>query len=311
MNMGTKKRYIIVLAGFLLLALAVGVCLAQYRIPVISGVWKDLNSEYYIAFFDDGTYTETTYNLARPYAVNDGVLELYGVNGQVSKAELGRTFGGRLTVIVNGVERVMTRTGDDPTLFKWGTEVSGQPIVAYKLLANYDKDYYLRLYEDNKFISMLGKEQVTGKYALTDEGGLLIYTQGGVLYEYFQPWAGGFALGEMSTQLEDVTVKENAVDDRGILIRGNAHDPTTGVTYEFQDNNTVKRTDSNGVTAEFIYFADTDGLVSMTDTLGLRVEDYLYYDALTNKAYRYVFQRDGWTDFLNDAGSVGGDNSGD
>lgn len=307
--METKKRYVVVLVGFLLLAVALAVYIAQYKIPVISGVWKDINSKYYVAFFDDGTYTETTYNLARPYSVNDGVLELYGINGQVSKAELGKTFGGRLSVIVNGVERVMVRTSDDPMLFKWGTEVSGQPIVAYKLLANYDKDYYLRLYEDNEFISMLGKEQVTGKYALTDDGGLLLYTQGGVLYEYFQPWTEGFALGEMSTQLEDVTVKENAVKDRGILIRGTARDPFTGVTYEFQDNNTVTRIDNNGVSAEFIYFADTNGLVSMTDTLGLRIEDYIYYNASTNKAYRYVLQRDGWTDFLNGTESKGGENN--
>lgn len=280
----------------------------QYKTPVPAGVWKDVDSDYFIVFFDDGSYTETAYNLSRPYEVAGDRLTLYDISGQQTTTQLTRNYGGKITVNLNGHVRIMAPTSRAPSLYQWEDSELSQPIAAYKLHNSFDKTYYLRLYPNEFFTSVLGNKEVRGKYALASTGELLLFTRGGNSLECLMPCSHGYAVGRMTTDIDEQVIKSNPLEERGLLLSGFASDISTGARYIFTEDNSVIREDASGLSTEFIYFVDPTGFVTLTDTAGLGIEDYLYFDTVNNVMYRYVLQRDGWVDYLVSAGQQGGYN---
>ena len=276
--------------------------LIKFKTPEPTGVWKDVDEEYYVKFNDDGTYSETVYNLPRPFEVDGDTLTLYNANGQATTADLVMNYGGKLRVLLNGENRVLEPTERKPVLYQWGEEITGSALAAYRLKADFDNDCYLRFYEDNLFSYTLGSDNVAGKYAETLSGDLLLLTRDESSSERLVSWNRGFAMGRLETNITVETVKENAIEDRGLMFRGDIYDAATRTSYQFDGDGFVLRSTDDGTTAQFLYYVDTDGLVTLVDSAGLGVYVYLWYDEITGQTYRYVFERDGWVDFLLTAG---------
>lgn len=301
MKSRTTTKVAIMLCASAVLVAAI-VPLTKFKTPEPVGVWKDVDEEYYVKFYDDGTYVETDYNLPRPFEVKGDVLTLYNANGQATTADLVMNYGGRLRVLLNGEERVLETTKRTPALYQWGEETVTQSVAAYRLKAKFDEDCYLRFYEDDAFSYTLGSDKVVGKYAETLGGELLLLTVDGSLDERLVRWNRGYAMGRLETNITVETVKENAIEDRGLMFRGDIYDASTRTSYQFDGDGIALRSTDDGTTEQFLYYVDTDGLVTLVDSAGLGVYVYLWYDEVTGQTYRYVFERDGWTDFLLTAG---------
>lgn len=300
--MRTKIKLLI--AFLCSMVIGVGIIMYDYGEPEVAGVWKDTRDSYYLVFLDDGTYTETTYNLARPYAVSGNTLTLYDINGESTNSCIEKNFGRRLRVCVNGIDRVLAKTNETPELYKRGTEPSGITVAAYKLANALDASYYLRLYPNMCYVETLGKDKTCGKYAATSTGELLLFSDTNSSVEAMKQWSRGYAFHKMQTAIEMQTLKANVIETKGVLLEGEALDTETGIQYIFDSNNYVTRKDPNGLGVKLLYFADSAGLVKMVDALGLSVEDCLYFDQESGVMYRYVMERDGWAEYLGGAGGA-------
>lgn len=281
--------YVLVI-GLAILVFVQGILPIQTLEP--TGVWKDVDSDYYIAFKVDGTYVETDYNLAKQTVTTDNGMILYDITGKPNYVEFTRNYGGRAIVELNGVTHVMEASEDTPLLYDWESGITGVCVGAYRLKLDLDEQFYLKLYDTNQYEITIGEERVIGKYLYDDSLNLILLSSDGtteVLYRCVE----GYAFGSMNVNAEFLSdgVKENK------LILGRVSDPTTGVVYSFTNDNTVIRLNGD-ISTEFFYYVDDTGMITMTDSAGSGVTDYLWLNTSTKNIYRYLVINDEWYQFL-------------
>lgn len=300
--MSYTKKYRIIIILLVIMAVVLAVGLLQFKAPNLTGTWKDIAEPYYVVFNEDGTYVESSYNIPLRYSVSDRKLVLYNANATTTTTtDLVKSFNGRVKVSINGVERILQKVNTAPDLFDWEIELSDKPVETYTLDNSYDFDYTLSFYEDNIFCITLDADKVLGKYAVGAEGNVYLYVDGD-LYGVLDRWDSGFSFNKMDSQLNVSTVRENLFEDKGFLLSGSVFDQATGTLYEFSTDNIVLRRDSTGNSIELFYFVDMSGIIRLTDIAGLGVEDFLYYNQENGDLYRFVLQKDGWTEYLNGLG---------
>lgn len=299
-----------ILLCLVLIGAVAGMGFSLSKVETLSptGTWKDVEDDYYIVFHDS-TYVESTYNVERPYEVVEGGLYLYDAAGEPYFVSIRPAMGGRVSLYLNGERRLMrratSREAANPLLYSWTADVKGKCINAYALKQSLDKEYYLRMYDDFVFASVLGDEVTIGKYARNARGDILLLTDKGARVDQLKQWDGGAVFGQIGADMKAEVQKANMVDDLGYLFAGSCYDEETGTTYKFDRTGTCYRAQPDGATTEFLYFADMTGLITLTDAAGSGAMDYLWYDAVNDSVYRYVLGTDEWFAYLNGEGSSG------
>lgn len=285
---------------------ALAFLVTRYRVPEIIGTWKNRDSDYYIVFDSDGTYTESTYNIPCTYSVEGDKLVLNDVAGQQTTVSLCRTFGGYLELTLNGVDYVMEPSQDTPHFYQWGSEAAPQHATIYELGMSYDTPCRLELADDRGVTISIGSNTYYGKYALPVTGDILLLFDAGEHIEVLKKTATGYALGALETSISATEVAANALEARGYQLTGTVYSPLTRVEYEFQGRNgTVIKTAPNGSKLEFSYYVDPTGIITMTDSAGRGVEDTMWYDSAFGVVYRYIFDLDAWQQYLEGMGTGG------
>lgn len=137
----------------------------------------------------------------------------------------------------------------------------------------------------------------------------MLLTDGGSTVEYLSSTANGFAMGPVDSDLRSSTVKENVLEDSRLSLSGTVYDQYTDTTYIFDDSGFAKRTNSDGITVEFMYHVDLNGDVVMVDSVGYGATIEMWYDSASSTMYRYTLDRDTWTDYLITSGEVGGNDT--
>jgi len=302
--------YILLCVALVGAAIALGYFMMQVDTLEPNGTWRDVDKDYYIVFRSTGQYVESTYNVERPYEVVDGGVYLYDAAGEPYYVALRPSIGGVATLHLNGEDHKMRRATSleaaNPLLYQWGTELKGKCTAAYTLKQPLGKEYYLRLYDDQVFTSILGDETTVGKYAKTARGDILLLTEQGTRVDQLKQWANGAVFGAIEGNMQAEVQKANMVDDLGYLFSGSCRDDNTNTTYRFDKTGTCYRVQANGTATEFLYFADMTGLITMTDSAGSGVMDYLWYDAENQVVYRYVLGTDDWYTYLSGGGGSSG-----
>lgn len=267
-----------------------------------TGVWKDVDSDYYIVFSGD-QFIETTYNVRRPFEKIDGGILMYDAAGEPYFVDLSKNLGGKALVNLNGVKHVMRRATEseaaNPLLYIWGTPIVGKCTAAYRLKQDLNLTYYLRLYEDNVFTSIIDGEETIGKYAYSSDGNILLLTEQGTRVDSLHRWAEGAAFGELSCSVQTTEQWLSPVELLGYQLSGIIKDYDLGTEYRFTPDGICVRRQGSGDETEFLYFMSPSGLITLTDSAGSGVMDYMWYDLVGGKAYRYVLGNDDWFAYLN------------
>lgn len=302
------KRFV-ALAVVIMAFLGSLLVLLQFKTPEPVGAWKDVNADYYVVFYSNGTYAESTYNIPCKYSYDESTktLTLNSVDESVSTTTLRPSFHGDMQVLINDTVRVLESVNYSPRLYTWGSELSGKILGVYEPADTFSVDVSLYLYDDFCFEYNIGSTSVVGKYAYSRTGTLMLLTDQGETVEYLRIVGDGFAAGEINTDVRATVVKSNAIEDRGLILEGVAYDQYTSVTYVFGEDGFLKRTDSDDTTLEFMYYVDMAGHVIAVDSVGYGATFEMWYDTASSTLYRYVLERDTWTDYLITAG--GGDTS--
>ena len=282
------------------------------------GVWRDVDSPYYIIFNESTkTFTESTYNIPRPYSEVAGGIMLHDAAGVPYFVALEENFGSLTAVHLNGSTRVMREAtkseAANPTMYRWGSDVTTKCVAAYALKQRLDTPYYLRLYEDNNFVSILDGESVTGKYTTTSTGDILLLSEQGTRVDVLRTWDEGAVFGEITAFLEATPTKANAIQLSGYKLKGTVRDIALGTQYFFTEDGLCRRALDTGEEVEFMYHMAPTGLITMVDVSGSGVSDYLWYDVEDKRMFRYVLSNDDWFAYLNgdivpDSFTVGGGN---
>ena len=272
------------------------------------GVWKDEQSEYYIVFDPTTlTYRETTYNIPRPYSVNGDSVVLTDVSGQQTVCQLGRNFGYKVSLSLNGEKHLMSPIQSTPLMSEWGVAPRAEDCVAvYSSKVSFGNPLLLRIYSDRSYVFKNVEQgaDIQGKYAVGTQGDLLLFSTGEAMADVLKPWELGYVMGALDTNISAQVLKANAIDNRGLVLCGYVRIPDAGATYDFQEDNIVIRTLSTGEQVKMLYFVDSMGLVTMSDMVGGNSKDYMWYDVATGVMYRYIFERDNWFDFVDKAGAL-------
>ena len=296
--MRSAGKYVLIFGVLLVLCGVLGVGIYFTGTPEPVGVWKDVDDDYFIVFYEDGTYVETDYNIARPFTAGEDSVILYDAAGEPYVVELKRNLGAHAVVYLNGKTHVMRASSEVPKLYTWSSGIIGNCVSAYKLKTDIGKSYNLRLYDDNVYSAVLDGTTTTGKFVRRSNGDILLLSQEGETPDVLSAWEGGLVFNELETTLEYESVNVLQGASAGMLLQGEVFDPDVGVTYRFSKDNEVSRVQLSGESTSFFYFADSGGLITMTDTAGSGVYDYLWLDQSTGSVYRYVLESDEWFEFL-------------
>lgn len=261
------------------------------------GVWKDVDDEYYISFDPSGTYVETTYNLPRRWEVRSGgILILSDITGNEVAVELTKCFESRVVVTLNGDTHVMAPFDGLARLSSWMEPEASEFIGSFKVRGDFSDGTFIRLSANKVYSGIIEGEAINGKYAIDPAGNLLLFGKETGVEAIYRPWEMGYVCGKMESNLASTLELSNPLQNRGYTLNGIC--TYGGTSYSFRDNNTVERESADGGTSSFIYFANPNGLVTMTDTAGMGVRDYIYYDADTGDCYRYILEEDDWFNYI-------------
>lgn len=309
MSRHIKQLIILVVAGVACLSSVI--VFTRFKMPKITGTWKDVSSEYYVVFYADGTYVESTYNIPCAYTVDyeNRILTLDSVDESVSTTTLVPTIDRSITVLINDSMHTLKPVRYSPRLYTWGSEIDSKITGVYNMSDSFSEDVELILYDDYCFEYSIGSTSVTGKYAHSRRGGIMLLTDGGSTVEYLSSTANGFAMGPVDSDLRSSTAKENVIEDSRLSLSGTVYDQYTDTTYTFDDSGFAERTDSDGITVEFMYHVDLNGDVVMVDSVGYGATIEMWYNSASSTMYRYTLDRDTWTDYLITSGEVGGNDT--
>ena len=288
------KVFNIILAAVFVCAVGISLSISFSSRAAPEGVWKDVNSEYYIKFNDDGTYVESTYNIPSPYEEVAGVFKFAQLDGTSTTAIAKKNLKSKVPVNLYGVERVMQPYNGEASVFDWSDVVStGEVESVYTLKNNFDADVALKLYDDKVFELDVGGKDVSGKYVKERDGNLLLLTDGNGSADRLYCAGDCYAIGLMQSNLTYLG---------GSRISGHTSLPVAGVFYDFSGDGVVTRIIESGEESVFAYALSDDGEITMIDVVGMSERDYIYIDSESGNVYRYLFERDGWFDYIAKAG---------
>ena len=278
---------------------------SRYRVPDIHGVWEDAAREYSLIFQDNGMYRESVYNAERPYEVTGDTLVMHDQLGNTLTLELTPTKDGALTLPLNGTTRTLTQS-------RHTVKLSSDVIIPQSVPASevycLDTGVTLKLWDSNNVYSISASEvpQIVGKWAKdATNGELILFGKDGTPLDVFKHTGFGYAVNEMSMHVQAESIEANAVELAGYRLTGFVEDKNSRLQYRFKaGTNVVERTSPGGEVIEFVYGMDANGLVSMVDMVGKGVTDSLWIDLHCGEAYRYVFEYDGWHQYLAEIGGV-------
>lgn len=273
--------------------------ITTYRVPVPSGTWVDESSDFYLTFLDDSTYMDSEYNTLFQYRLEGDTLSFTDAAGQSVSTQLVRNFGGKIRVVLNGVERTLVPSAEEmPKAESLSTE-GMEPITAYESRnTGYSEELYLRLYDQNIYTVLIGTDQITGRYATATNGNLYLYDSVSKTVDCLVPTIGGYATCPLVTTIEVDSVKSNAIEDGSLTLQGEARAQSTGISYSFSSDNIVTVTLSAGDSLDMNYYCDADGFIALSDSYGACGVDYMYYDKSTGTLYKNVLVEDSWFTYL-------------
>lgn len=265
---------------------------SRAQIKSLQGCWKDVDSDYYVYFKNDGTYLETTYSIPREFVFQGNELVLYSVTGRPEYSVVRPNLKREIHLNVNGTKHIMHECKEDAKLYAWGNPTVGLLTDAFSLKNPLDITSDIKFYGDMSFTLSNDTELTQGKYAYDGHGYILLFTDNGDTVQAVRQWHDGVVFGKMSGDIAKAT------GGKGLSIEGIVRDETVGTIYKFIGDNQVERMQSSGESTEFFYFIDEDGLITMTDTLGNGTMDYLWFDVSGSSVYRYVYCTNAWYEFL-------------
>lgn len=286
------------------------------RTPDLVGTWRD-SSGYTVEFREDGSYWESTYGASMRYTYdNDGLL-YYWPDGYPRYAEVSFEKN-QLVLQINGKTRKFSSI--DKSMVVPTTAVDQISSTAnlsgkFKLLGNTGVSSELYLTADKLYSltyavgaaapmnwTTIADTTYIGLYADRGYGDSIIFYDGncGACEMFKQSKDGSY----LATYVLDGKVSgleadfSSPVSWRGFTMEGDFYDNNTQVTYHFgADNNMVKELPS-GETMSYVYFVNTEGLVTLSCLDGYINNDNMWLDTTTGRMYRMVYERDGWTDYM-------------
>jgi len=292
------------LVSIVLIAMVVlGVLCFLVSTPEPSGVWKDVDSEYYIKFLDNNEYVESMYNTRRSYRVNANTITFFDISGAPSQVSIARNLFGKVVVTLNGSRHVMRACKEEPIMSQWTEVPSGTTTATFKLKNEFDNDANFWCYDNYVVTGNYFGEKITGKWFRATDGTLLVFKEWGDSNPEVLLSAGtNYVCGVMNTDINFNVLKQNLIEDKGVLLSGSASivDSTTGkeIMYNFYGDNKVTREVLGETSVSLVYYCDSDGLITINDNVGMGYKDYLYFDKENKTMYRYVFEPDSWANYL-------------
>lgn len=294
-----QNRFLVALSVFASVAICIiAILISFYKTPKPLGVWEDKEGEFYITFLEDGTYIDSVFQSPFNYYIDGSTLILHDATGQTTSTLLHKNFGGEITIILNGVKRVLTPVDEVP-------EVSPPDILNLQTISSfesrtsgYGEDIYLRLREGNYYTFTIGSEQISGPYAKATNNDLYLYDTVSKTVDCAKAVIGGYAFSPLTAELLYSVQKSNALEIGALELSGTAGSTESGVYYQFHDDNVVFVGTSDTDLTEMTYFCDSDGLIAITDLYGVSYTDYLYYDISSGLLYRNLMVEDSWYSYL-------------
>lgn len=310
------KRLLSVVLGTVLLLLCLSSCTKG---QTIVGQWQD-DSGYHLQFYEDGTFKEDVYGIPLNYTYDGSKITYSWADGYMRYTDIS-SDNGKLSFRINGKDRVFSPSKSSPAGEMWSPEEIDSSISMagkFMLLSNAGVNSELRLFAGNLFSlswSAEGSQNeswktpsdtcVLGKYADRGAGeSLVLFTaddMGSVQYEQLTESANGNYVAAMPLSGTITAVDEDwssPVHWRGYTIDGIIGDHSSMLNYHFSRDNTVVKELSDGVTLNYAYFIDKDGLVTLSCLDGFLETDTMWFDVTTRTMYRMVYERDSWVDYM-------------
>ncbi len=325
-----QHRYILMLFAVLLLLLLSG-CNADHT---ITGMWKDINEEYYVQISDDGTYRETYYNMLLKCTLtdDDGIL-YYGPNGSAYFAKPGWSKNEHMFLNIGGRVRELERTQSPGVWHDLNAGIiaeSTQLYAQYNLKSAMNIESAIYITNDYQFAFHVGDttedEEITydwrtstektirGLISLSDDNrDVVLYTNGAQDAIILRKSPSGDYIGLRPIMSEaDLTPEVSYTNEvlgtiGGYTLSGSAYDEDSGVRYVFEPSQLCTKYLQDGTAMHYAYFINDDGYMSLSCIDGFGSTDYMYYDVEQNLIYRLVYERDSWYTYLNRVNELGSD----
>ena len=319
------KTKIVALTVVVLLLSTLVACQQTAR---LNGVWVD-DTGYYIEF-DDSTYRESKYGLDLPYEFSSGQLVYYWADGEPRTTDV-TLDGDTLKLSINDSLRTFRKTNKSPKMYEWSSEEVSRDydiIGSYNLISKNTSASSITLFRGNHIsiaggtfdensgdIRIASEDVVIGKYAPdTESSDLYVYTSATgensqelycSTFKYFSE-GDYIAAGVLNGTADNINTHKN-VDPSAwsYTLSGSFIDDASGLTYTFNTDNTVIKSDSYGMLLNYAYYVDSNGLVSLSCLDGSLDTDFLFLDTSKGKLYRMVYQRDTWVDYIHELSASG------
>lgn len=310
-----KRLFSVVLCIVLFLLCLSGCSKGQ----TIVGRWQD-DTGYHLQFNEDGTFTEDIYGTPLNYTFDGEKITYSWVDGYMRYTDVFLS-GDKLAFRINGKERTFTANKTAPVEGVWSpTEVAPGISLAGKftLLGNSGVTSELKLLSGNLFSlswsvgdtldedwRTASNTCVLGKYAERGAGqSVVLFTaddMNSVQYEQFVESDSGHYISTMPLSGMITAVDEDwssPVNWRGYTIDGVVADDGSLINYHFSRDNTVTKELADGMTINYAYFIDKDGLVTLSCLDGFLETDVMWFDVTGKTMYRMVYERDSWVDYM-------------
>ena len=289
------------------------------------GTWYS-EEGYCIKFNDDGTYIESYFGISLPYELIGTTLVYYWIDGYPRAVEIDKLTKTSLNVKMGSESFSFKHSDSEPFVRTWEeAEIleDNSHIGCYTLLSDMGEEAQINLF-DNYYLSFVHGDTDSIRKA-SDNVVLGAYTP--------SPFTDKI---EVFTKIEDDTegcriasstlrkfgndnylasqklnksfckiYKNSSVETTDITYQldGEYRDTANGVTYTFKSDRSLIKSTDDGISLSYVYFVDNDGLVTAACYDGTIENDYFFLDIVTGDLYRAVYQRETWSDFVQNLNS--------
>lgn len=311
-----KLRLIVSIPLALLLMLALSSCGSSKSVV---GIWQDVDEEYCVIFSEDGTYTDSEFNLPFQYTVDASQITYYTPAGDLVCSEPQWTMRGHLRVYIGGNYRELKQVKAASNMYNWGQQdkfrtrkskdsysVKTALNIESELFINDSGEYLFRTTpraEDN-FIETQGLVAVSN-----DSRDFILYSNKGGVVDIMRASPYGMYLGALPMMNDGNLYSEIEYSNqslgtqRGYLLDGVVALLDSGISYTFTTDSKCRKSLPTGETIPYNYCVSTEGLIALMSTDGILSTDYMYYDVEQGCIYRLVYQRDSWYDYVSQLSS--------
>lgn len=281
----------------------------------ILGTWEDVNDKTFKVVFDvNETYTDSVYGVQLPCTPSeDGALLYNSAAGDVCYAPYSWKWGGNLMVEIGGMRRELRRVSSQNVTAKY--EAINESAIAseYTLKSQLGVQSVLRVDDKSnaEFELNFGSTDddvsnaVMGKSAIsTVSHRLVFYFENGKEFECFNLSESGTYITSLPLKSDgvlqsDVSYSNPSLAQRnGYTLDGTVLYDDGSIYYRFQSDGICIKTSYTGVSLEYNYYVDTEGLITLAAKGALGSYDYMFLDVEDNIIYRLVYQRNSWQDYL-------------